>query len=158
MIDSFYNTTAIYEKYASSIDDIGQEIKTWVVSTYIIGTLQGRSGDRGIIDFQEKATKAERFYCNIINIASTGRLAFSTSAFSYLGSVTTSSSMTSTEIGAMYFITSAFSTYTAEQYARFDGSDYVVNEMKYKDVLYVNDNLRGNHIQIDLKVDYEDRS
>jgi len=157
-IEKFFDTTAIYEKYISAIDEMGQEIKTWSVSTFIIGTLQGRSGNRNIAEYQEKAIKTERFYCNVADIQSTGRLVFSTSAFTYLGSVTTGSSMTSTKTGAMYFITSDFSTFTAGQYARYNGTTYIVNNMDYKDVLYVNHNLRGHHLQIDLKVDYANRT
>ena len=157
-IEKFFNTTVIYEKYISAIDEMGQEVKTWSVSTFTIGDLQGRSGNRNIAEYQEKAIKTERFYCKVVDIQSTGRLVFSTSAFTYLGNSSGTTVLTSTIAGAMYFTNSSYTTYSLGTYAYNNGTTWVINNVYYRDILYANHNLRKHHLQIDLKVDYANRT
>ncbi len=158
-INNFYNTTAIYEIPTITIDSYGQDTKVWSVSTYIVGRRQGRSGDKSIYtNYQEKASYNERFYCDLCKIETTGRLLFSTNAFIYQGTVSTSSGLTSTEIGALYNVASTFSTYVQGDYLIYSSTGYGKKTMIYRDILYINDNLKDSHFQIDLKVDYEYRS
>lgn len=158
-INNFYNTTAIYEIPTITIDTYGQDTKSWTVSTYIIGRRQGRSGDKSIYtNFQEKANYNDRFYCDVCNVGSSGRLLFSTNAFVYQGVVSTSSGLTSTEIGALYNVASTFSTYVQGDYLINSSTGYGKKTMTYRDILYINDNLKDSHFQIDLKVDYGNKS
>ena len=159
-ISSFYNTTAILETYTFASDGTGQEIKTWTVSTTIIGTRQGRSGSKSVVNTQEGISVSDRFYCNVKNVRAHERLVFSTTLFTYKGSATSTSSLSSTQSGDMYFCASSFSTYNKYDYAIMssNSSDYIINDVDRMDILYVNDNLRNRHLQIDLGLDYENRT
>lgn len=156
-ISFFYNSTAIYEIPIQTIDENGQLIDTWNVSTTIPCTVQGRSGAKSIVGDQEKARKNDRMYCDVVNIGSTGRFLFSTTSFVYAGTASASTDLESTATGALYNVATAFSTYSVGDYLINNGTTYVLNVMKSKYILYINDNLRGSHYQIDLKVDYGDR-
>lgn len=158
-IESFYNTTAIYEIPTITVDAYGQDTKVWSVSTTIIGRLQGRSGNKSIFNNnQEKADYNERFYCGINGIGTTGRLLFSTGSFSYMGTSTSSTALSSTEIGALYFVSGAFSTYAVGDYLAYSSTGYGKRYMIYREIIYINDRLLNRHYQIDLQVDYADRS
>jgi head-tail adaptor len=158
-IQGFYNTTAIVETFTASQDSYGQETKTWAVSTTVIGDKQGRSGNKSVITTQEGITVSDRFYCNVVSLNKTDRLVFSTNSFNYIGTASTSTGLTSTESGAMYFITADFSTYTAYDYAIYStaSSGYIINDVSRSEILYIN-NLRNRHLQIDLSLDYKDHS
>jgi len=157
-IANFYNTTAIYEIPTITIDSYGQDTKTWSVSTFIVGRLQGRSGDKSIYtNYQEKASYNERFYCNLVSVGSSGRFLFSTSAYTYKGTVSTSSGLTSTDLGSLYNVSIAFSTYIQGDYLINTSTGYGKASMIYRDILYINKNLKDSHYQIDLKVDYANR-
>jgi head-tail adaptor len=157
-IESLYNDVAIKQAYTLTEDDYGQPIKTWSVSTTIKGALQSRSGNKSIINDQNKASINDRFYCNEISLTVNDRLLFSTNIFFYQGTAANSSDLISTVTGSLYFITSGFSTYVVDDFARFNGTDYVIENFKYRNILYVNNNLRGHHLQIDLEEDYENKT
>ena len=158
-ITGFYNEYAIYEIPTITVDSYGQDTKVWSVSTYIFGRRQGRSGDKSIYsENQEKASYNERFYCGLNSVGTTGRLVFSTNTFMYQGNSTSSTSLSSTEIGALYFVSSAFSTYIVGEYLINSSTGYGKTNMIYREILYINDRLLNSHYQIDLKVDYESRS
>lgn len=159
-IQGLYNTTAIYETFTFATDEYGQEVKTWAVSTYIKGTRQLRAGSKSIVNLQEGVSKSARFYCDNADIDENGRLVFSTIAFAFQGNASTGSDLSSTETGAMYFCASSFSTYEKYDYAIYDTATtgYIYNDVIRNNILLVNDQLRGNHMQIDLGLDYENRS
>lgn len=159
-IQGFYNTTAIYEIPSYVTDEYGQEVKTWTVSTYILGTIQNRTGTKSIVSEQERLSISDRFYCDVVSIGSSGRLVFSTSAYSYQGTASTSTNLSSTEGGALYFISSSFSTYVAYDYAIYssNSSAYIKNAMTYRNILNVNDKLRGSHLQVDLDIGYKNKT
>ncbi len=157
-ISKFFNETAIYEKYTSTVDTFGQSVKTWSVSTFFTGCWQGRSGSHGLFDTQEKADRVEKFYCSAdVNILSTGRLVFSTSAFIYSGNSSGTSSLSSSA-GYLYFVSADFSTFVYGDYIITTASSYEKESMTYREIEYVNDKLRSNHIQVDLRIDNASRS
>jgi hypothetical protein len=150
-IQNLYNTTAILEKYLALTNSYGEEAKTWYVSTTVLGTRQGRSGNEAITNSIEKASYNERFYCDVINIDTKDRLIFSTNTYIYKGEASTDSDLSSTQLGSMYHINQDFSTYTEGEYAIYNGTTYIKNPVIYRDIDYLNSNLRGNHYQLDLK-------
>jgi len=158
-ISGFYNTTAILETFTTTEDEYGQAVKTWVASTTIIGTKQGRSGNKSVINTQDRISKNERFYCNYQTIHPSGRLVFSNStiSFNFQGTASASIDLASTTKGALYFIDTAFSTFGQYDYALFNGTAYVTPNVTRNDILFVNDRLRNRHLEIDLDLDHRDR-
>jgi hypothetical protein len=151
MIQRFYNTYAILEKYSINTDDYGQEIKSWNMSTYIHGIKQSQTGDKSIITNTEKIRTNERFYCDYTNINTNDRLLFSTNIYSYQGTITgTSSLSTNASIGYLYNCVGSFSTYSNGDYVRYNSTGWKIENFNYYKILYTN-NLIDKHIQIDIK-------
>ena len=70
----------------------------------------------------------------------------------------TSSNLTSTDYGALYYCDDNFSSYVYGDYARYSSvsSAYVIEEFDYYRILNVYD-LIGRHMQIDLEEDNKNR-
>ena len=157
-VDRFYDTYAILERYTVVTDDYGAEIKTWTVSTTVYGVKQNKSGDQSITNNIEKDRTNDRFYCDSLIITKSDRLLFSTKSYSFQDSVATSSNLTSTNYGALYYCDGDFSSYVYGDYARYSSvsSAYVIEEFDYYRILNVYD-LIGRHMQIDLEEDNKNR-
>ena len=160
MISGLYNTIALVETYTLTTDSYGQNFKTWTVSTTVIGCKQSRSGSESVIDTQERISKSEIFYCDEFNIKTEDRLVFSTKSFTYQGTADRLNDMASTVTGALYFVSTAFSTYVQYDYAIYDtdSSGYIINDVERNNILYINDRLRGHHLQIDLDLGFKSRT
>ena len=156
-IQSFYNTTAILETFSFVTDEYGQEVKTWSVSTTIIGAKQGRSGTEGIVNTQERINRSEIFYCDPVDIDENGRLVFSTRAYNFTGNATSTGALTGGS-GSLYFCSEAFSTYAQYDYAINVDSTYIISDMVTNNILYINDQLRNRHMQIDLDIGTRNRT
>lgn len=156
MIERFYNTYAILERYSLATDDYGQEIKTWSVSTTIFGQKQSRTGTASIVFDKEKIRTNERFYCNVLNVSALDRLLFSTKAYNFKGNSSGSSMLISTNIGDTYFCNSSFSSYVAGDYIRNTSTGYQTETFNYYKILYVN-NLEDRHMQIDIEEDNKNK-
>lgn len=157
-IQSFYNSTAILEIFTEVQDDYGQQVKTWSVSTYIIGCKQNRSGNKSIQNFQDQINKNDIFYCNMMTISEKNRLIFTSNTFSFLGSCTSSTQLVSTIANALYFATNTFSTYSQADYITNSSTGYKKANVEYRNILNINKDLRNHHLQIELEVDNEHRT
>lgn len=157
MIQRFYNTYAILERYTLTTDDYGEQIKTWSVSTTIHGVKQGRTGSASIVFDVEKIRTNERFYCDYVNLTANDRLLFSTKSYSFIGNSSASSMLsTSPDIGYLYFCNNTFSTYITGDYIRYGSTGYQIENFKYYKILFA-DNKEDIHLQIDIEEDNKNR-